>query len=134
KALLRPVELYGAAHRLPGVASALAGPLDAAAVLARRDRFVGRDVTKPYGHDDTSQVRWLEDNRVTYLHGHARLAGERRLEVATADGPRAITVRHAVVLASGTLANVPPIPGLREARPWTSREATNAAAAPRRLV
>src|SRR5919204_2194370 len=43
KALLRPVELYAAAHRLPGVASALTGPLDAGAVFGRRDWFVGRD-------------------------------------------------------------------------------------------
>src|SRR5262249_36680607 len=44
------------------------------------------------------------------------------------------TARQAVVLSTGTLAAVPPIPGLREANPWTSREVTNAEAAPRRLV
>jgi len=38
------------------------------------------------------------------------------------------------VLASGTVATVPPVPGLREAHPWTSREVTNAEKAPRRLV
>jgi len=133
KALLRPVELYAAARRLPGVASAVAGPLDAAAVFARRDRFVGRD-DSPLGHDDSSQVRWLQTAGVAVLRGHARLAGERRVQVATADGVRTVTARRAVVLAVGTVANVPPIPGLREARPWTSREATNAPAAPRRLA
>jgi len=133
KALLRPIELYAAARRLPGVAGAVTGPLDAGAVFARRDWFVGRDDSQ-FGHDDASQVRWLDGAGVALARGHARLAGERRVQVATADGGRTVTARHAVVLAVGTIANIPPIPGLAEAHPWTSREATNAAAAPRRLV
>jgi pyruvate/2-oxoglutarate dehydrogenase complex dihydrolipoamide dehydrogenase (E3) component len=133
KALLRPVELYAAAGRLPGVAEAVTGALDAGAVFARRDKFVGRDSSE-FGHDDTAQVRWVEDQGAAFLRGHARLAGERRVQVATADGARTVTARHAVVLVVGTVANVPPIPGRREARPWTSRQATNASAAPHRLV
>jgi len=134
KALLRPVELHAAARRLPGVAEAVTGPLDAGAVFKRRDWFVGKDATRPFQHDDSSQVRWLEGVGVACLRGHGRLAGERRVQVATEDGDRTVTARHAVVLATGSVANVPPIPGLREARPWTSREATNAPVAPRRLV
>ena len=38
------------------------------------------------------------------------------------------------MIATGTRAAIPPIPGLAEARPWTSREATSAKTAPRRLV
>ena len=131
KALLRPVELVAAAHRLPGVSA----ELDPGAVFARRDRFVGRDAGKPFGHDDAGQVSWLDGAGIALVRGHGRLAGERTVAVATPDGgTRTLTARHAVVLATGTTATVPPVPGLREARPWTSREATNATAAPRRLL
>jgi pyruvate/2-oxoglutarate dehydrogenase complex dihydrolipoamide dehydrogenase (E3) component len=134
KALLRPVELYAAARRLPGVAEAITGELDVEAVLRRRDDFVHRADDREYGHDDSSQVRWLTDNDIALVRGHARLAGERTVEVATGAGTRTLTARHAVVLATGTTAAVPEIPGLREANPWTSREVTNAGAAPRRLA
>ena len=135
KALLRPVELYNAARRLPGVAEAVTGELDAAAVFARRDRFVGRDESRPFDHDDTGQLEWLRRTGIAFVRGHGRLDGERRVAVATADGgTRVLTARHAVVLATGTVASVPPIPGLREAMPWTSREATNATTVPRRLA
>jgi pyruvate/2-oxoglutarate dehydrogenase complex dihydrolipoamide dehydrogenase (E3) component len=39
-----------------------------------------------------------------------------------------------VVIATGTEAAIPPIPGLREARPWTNREAVTAKEAPPSLV
>jgi dihydrolipoamide dehydrogenase len=134
KALLRPVELHAAARRLPGVAEALTGELDTAAVFRRRDEFVHRDGSREFGHDDTGQEGWLADNGIALVRGHARLAGERQVDVVTAAGTRTLAARHAVVVAVGTVAQIPPIPGLREARPWTSREATNATAAPRRLV
>ena len=134
KALLRPVELLAAARRLPGVAEAITGELDAAAVFGRRDQFVHRADDREFGHDDTSQVDWLTANDIALVRGHARLAGERTVEVATAEGRRTLTARHAVVLAVGTIAAVPPIPGLREATPWISRDVTNAKSAPRRLV
>jgi pyruvate/2-oxoglutarate dehydrogenase complex dihydrolipoamide dehydrogenase (E3) component len=45
-----------------------------------------------------------------------------------------LEARHAVVLATGSTAAIPPIPGLREAQPWTNREATTAHAIPGRLI
>src|SRR5213079_3416959 len=41
---------------------------------------------------------------------------------------------HAVVIATGSGALLPDVPGLREAAPWTSREAAAASAVPRRLA
>lgn len=135
KALLRPVELLAGARRLPGVAEAVTGELDSRAVFGRRDWFVGKDPDAPFGHDDASQVAWVDSAGIAFVRGHASLAGEQRVEVSTSDGAvRTLVARHAVVLATGTRAAVPPIPGLREAAPWTSREVTNAEAAPRRLV
>src|SRR5439155_1178474 len=40
----------------------------------------------------------------------------------------------AVVVATGSETSVPPIPGLREAKPWTNREATTAKEVPGRLL
>jgi len=125
KALLRPVELHAAARRLPGLH---VGPIDAAAVLRRRDDFTSH-------HDDTGQEEWVRGVGAVPLRGRARLDGERRVVVHRAGGgSTVITARHAVVLAVGSDAAVPPVPGLREAAPWTSREVTNAEAVPRRLV
>ena len=126
KALLRPVELVAQTQGLPGVT----GGLDPAAVFARRDSFTHRDPARPFEHDDSGQVDWLGNAGIDLVRGHAELAGEKTVRV----GDRTLTATHAVVLATGTTATVPPIPGLREADPWTSREVTNAAAAPRRLV
>ena len=64
------------------------------------------------------------------VRGDARLTGERVVEV----GGEVLVARRAVVLAVGTEALIPPIPGLREARPWTNREATTSQEVPRRLA
>ena len=131
KALLRPVEIVAQARRLPGVTA----ELDPVPVFARRDTFVGRDRAKPFGHDDGGQVRWLAGVPIDLVRGHGALAGERTVTVTLPDGgSRTLTATHAVVLATGTTATVPALPGLREARPWTSREVTNAEKAPRRLI
>ncbi|HWA67841.1 MAG TPA: NAD(P)/FAD-dependent oxidoreductase [Mycobacteriales bacterium] len=126
KALLRPVEVAAAARALPGIR--VGDALDADQVLARRDEFTSH-------HDDSGQVKWAEGAGITVVRGHGRLAGVRRVAVTGPDGTvRDLTARHAVVLATGTAAAVPPIPGLREARPWTSREVTNMKSVPDRIV
>src|SRR5664279_5525133 len=110
KALLRPIEVLDAARTMPGVSAAVTGQLDVEAVLRRRDGFTSH-------HDDSSQVSWAE--------GSGRLTGERTVTVTTSDGTeRTLRARHAVVLATGTTATVPPVSGLAEALPWTSRDVT----------
>jgi pyruvate/2-oxoglutarate dehydrogenase complex dihydrolipoamide dehydrogenase (E3) component len=49
-------------------------------------------------------------------------------------GDDVLEARRAVVVASGSGAALPPVPGLVEARPWTSREITTAQAVPGRLA
>jgi dihydrolipoamide dehydrogenase len=129
KALLRPVELLDAARHMPGVSSLVAGRLiDVPAVLDRRDGFTSH-------HDDKYQLKWAQDTGIGVIRGHGRLAGEKRVEVTAADGStRFVTARHAVVLATGTTAAVPDLPGLRAARPWTSRDVTNVHEIPRRVA
>lgn len=105
-----------------------AGPLDAAAVLARRDYFTS-------DWKDDGQVGWLESIGADLHRGHGRLSGERTVTVTGPDGVRKVlTARHAVAVCTGTRAVLPDLPGLDEVKPWTSREATSAKAAPGRLV
>jgi pyruvate/2-oxoglutarate dehydrogenase complex dihydrolipoamide dehydrogenase (E3) component len=123
KALLRPAQALAEARRVPGTAPAVTGELDVVAVLSRRDQIIG-------GLDDAGQVPWLEDRGVTLIRGHGRLEGERRVRV----GEDVLVARRAVVIATGSAADLLPIPGLAEARPWTNREATTASTLPGRLL
>jgi pyruvate/2-oxoglutarate dehydrogenase complex dihydrolipoamide dehydrogenase (E3) component len=123
KALLRPGELLAEVRRIPGVSEAVTGPLDAAAVLRRRDEII-------HDLDDSRMEPWLESRGVTIVRERGRLDGERRVRA----GDETLVARRAVVVATGSDALVPPIDGLREARPWTNREATTAKRVPGRLV
>lgn len=126
KSLLWPMELAAEVSRMPGLE--LAGPIDAGAVLARRDEFVGH-------YSDVPQVGWLESVPVRFVRGQGRLAGPLRVEVTAPDGGiRALRARYAVVLATGSDPSIPEVPGLLEARPWTNREATRVQQVPERLV
>ena len=128
KALLRPVELLDEGRALPGVSEMLSSPLDVEAVLARRDSFTNN-------RDDAGQVEWAKGAGVDLIRGRGRLAGEKTVEVTAADGAvRMLRARQAVVVATGTTAAIPPVQGLREARPWTSRDVTNLREVPGRVA
>ena len=129
KALLRPAAALAEARRLAGAREAVTGRLDAAAVLARRDSFTSH-------WKDDGQVQWVRGIGADVIRGHGRLDGARRVGVARPDGgdPLLLTARHAVVLATGSRAVLPDLPGMAEARPWTSREATSSATVPNRLA
>ena len=120
KALLRPIELTAEARRVRGAA---VGPIDVPAALARRDEVI-------HDLDDSGMVPWLEERGVVVVRGHGRLAGERRVAV----GDDVLLARRAVVLATGSRALIPPVPGLAEARPWTNVEATTAKTVPESLA
>ncbi len=120
KALLRPGELLAEDARVPGVPT---GPLDVQAILDRRDEVI-HDL-----HDDP-QMGWLESRGITLYRGHGRLDGERRVAV----GDDVLTARRAVLVAVGSGALLPPVPGLAEIAPWTNREATTAKHVPERLL
>jgi dihydrolipoamide dehydrogenase len=128
KALLRDAAALRAARRLPGAAAALTGPLDPTAVFARRDRFAS-------GWNDDGQVAWLDQVGITLVRGHGRLTGPKTVSVTSSSGDLVtLTARHAVVVATGTSAAVPPITGLSDVGAWTNREAVSADHAPERLA
>ncbi len=128
KALLRPGDVIAAARRVPGAAEAVTGTIDVAKALAQRDYMTSN-------WDDSGALGWLESEKIELYRGSGRLAGERTVEVTSAAGEvTRLTANVAVVLATGTGAAIPPIPGLRESSPWDNRSVTGAKAIPRRLL
>jgi dihydrolipoamide dehydrogenase len=125
KALLRSGQALRAAQHVQGITG---GELDPAEVLARRNSFTS-------DWSDDGQVSWLQSAGIDLARGHGRLSGEREVTVTSDDGTsRVLTARHAVAIATGTDAAIPPIPGLADAAPWTSREATSAQEVPASLA
>jgi pyruvate/2-oxoglutarate dehydrogenase complex dihydrolipoamide dehydrogenase (E3) component len=128
KTLIRPGDVIAAARRVPGAAEAVTGKIDVPAALAQRDYMTSN-------WDDTGQVPWLDENGISLFRGTARLTGPRALTVTDASGAvQTLTARRAVVLATGTSAFIPPIPGLAQAQAWTNREVTALKNVPRRLL
>lgn len=126
KALLRPGELADESRRVQGVEDAA---VETIAALRRRDEVI-------HELDDSAQLPWVERKGIALIRGSARLDGERRLLVEQADGaePLRLEARRAIVLAVGSRAAIPPVPGLRELEPWTNREITTARQVPPRLL
>jgi pyruvate/2-oxoglutarate dehydrogenase complex dihydrolipoamide dehydrogenase (E3) component len=123
KALLRPAQALAEVRRVGGAAEAITGEVDVPAVLRRRDEVI---------HDlsDDAQMGWIEKRSIELVRGQGVLVAERELRV----GEELLRARKAVILAPGTGAAIPPIPGLREACPWTNREVTTAKAIPGSLL
>lgn len=128
KALLRPGQALEEAKTVEGSCEAVTGKLDAQAVLARRDDFVAN-------WNDSGQVKWLNKSKIELLRGRGRLTGERQVRVTDSAGATTnLTARCAVAICTGSGPAIPDVAGLAGAHPWTSREATSAHKAPRRLV
>lgn len=128
KALLRSGQALRSASRVGGAAQAITGALDVSAVLARRDAFAS-------DWSDEGQVGWLESAGIDLVRGHGRLSGVREVTVTSDDGAtRVLRARHAVAVTTGSDAAIPPIDGLTDAAPWTSREATSARRVPASLA
>jgi pyruvate/2-oxoglutarate dehydrogenase complex dihydrolipoamide dehydrogenase (E3) component len=120
KALLRPVAAVDDARHVEGAGGAA---LEPAGVLNRRDGFASH-------WKDDGQVKWLDGAQIELHRGPGRLTGPKTVSV---DGNE-LRARHAVAIATGTAAMIPPVAGLAEAKPWTSREATTAHEVPGRLA
>jgi pyruvate/2-oxoglutarate dehydrogenase complex dihydrolipoamide dehydrogenase (E3) component len=118
KALLRPAAAVAEANRVRGVYGAR---LDVGEVLRRRDEFA-------HHWKDDGQVQWIDNAGIDLFRGPGRIAGERLVKVADTE----LRARHAVVVATGTRAFVPPF--LADVKPWTSREATSAHEVPASLA
>ncbi|WP_298229436.1 NAD(P)/FAD-dependent oxidoreductase [Gryllotalpicola sp.] len=123
KALLRSGHALAAAQRVGGAAQVVGSRVDAAAVLERRTSFAAN-------WDDASQVDWLGSAGIDLIRGHGRLVGVRAVEV----GGTRYRARAAVAVATGSVPVLPDIPGLADAQPWSTREATSAKSIPASLA
>jgi len=123
KALLRPADVLAEAKRIPGVAEAVTGGLDAQAILDRRDEVI-------HDLDDSGQLPWLEERQIDLYRGAARFDGERRILV----DDDLLTARSAVIVATGSGAAMPTIDGLDTVEPWNNRRATTAKRVPASMI
>lgn len=128
KALLRAGSVLRAAEDVDGAKQAVSGRVDPLGVLRRRDAIV-------HDWDDASQVSWVAGAGIELIRGHARFTGPKRLTVTAEDGTvTELVARHAVTVSTGSDPLLPDIPGLAEAAPWTSRDATSAKHVPASLA
>lgn len=129
KTLLRPIEVFNLANTVPGVREGLwADGVDVAAVFAKRDVLIEH-------LSDEDRTTSLQQAGAAVFHGVGRLSGERTVRVAYPDHTETVlTARHAVVVATGTRPNIPEIPGLADARPWTNRDLTTMTEVPPRTL
>jgi pyruvate/2-oxoglutarate dehydrogenase complex dihydrolipoamide dehydrogenase (E3) component len=79
--------------------------------------------------DDSSQAGWLADRDIELVRGRAQVTGPGRVEV----GDRTVEFARLLV-ATGSVPTIPPIPGLEDAGYWTNREATSTHEVPGRLI
>jgi len=109
KTLLRPGDVRDDARRAPGVGEPA---LDWPAIRDYRDYMNS-------GLDDGAKAAALERAGVTLVRGAATVPEPGRVVV----GERELRCRE-LVIASGSRAVVPPLPGLERDRVWTNREVT----------
>lgn len=93
--------------------------------VARRIREEATD-----NWDDRVAVERFESKGGRFIRGEGRITAPGRVAVGDSD----IEARRAIVVATGTRAAVPPIPGLADIPYWTNREALKAEALPASAV
>ncbi|HEV7482003.1 MAG TPA: NAD(P)/FAD-dependent oxidoreductase [Solirubrobacterales bacterium] len=123
KALLRPAGVLGEATRLPGVPVTTGDKLDPQAILDRRDEVI-------HDLDDSVQLPWLEERGIDLYRDSGRFDGERLLLV----DDEVLVARQAVVVAIGSGAAMPPIPGLDSVAAWNNRQGTTAKQVPESMI
>ncbi|HYM67863.1 MAG TPA: NAD(P)/FAD-dependent oxidoreductase, partial [Patescibacteria group bacterium] len=81
--------------------------------VSKRVLWMARDL------DDTRPAAALEANGAKLFRGSGRLVDPRKVEV----GSEVLIARRAVMIANGSTAAIPPIPGLDTVDYWTNRQA-----------
>jgi len=117
KTLLRPVEIAFRARAAHGVTATI----DPEGIFWWRDQNAGKD--------DTSQVKWVESLDTEVVRGRGVVTAPGRLEV---DGQE--LQYDELMVSTGSVPTMPPIEGLEDVEPWTSREGTSSNDVPESLV
>jgi len=119
KTMLRAVELSSSLDRAPGFEPARP---KADGVWWWRDQVASN-------WDDKDQLEWLEEHRVAFVRGEARIARPGVVEVDRQELPY-----DRLVLATGSRAMIPPVDGLEGVDYWTNIEATSSHEVPASLA
>jgi pyruvate/2-oxoglutarate dehydrogenase complex dihydrolipoamide dehydrogenase (E3) component len=124
KMMTRAANRLAEARRIPGVAGDATvrpkwGP------VAQRIRDEATD-----DWDDRVAVERFEGKGGRFVRGEGRILPPARVAV----GDREIEVRRGIVVATGTHAAIPPLPGLGRVPYWTNREAIEAKELPSSLI
>ena len=131
KVLLRPQEALESTAAVGGAKESLTTDHDVnvEGTFKRRDAFTGD--WNDLGHF----VPAIEDAGGHVVRGHAQIVGEKKVHVTSHQGETiALEARLAVVIGTGSGAIMPDIPGLKEANPWTARDATSSSTVPEHLI
>ncbi|MPZ51638.1 MAG: NAD(P)/FAD-dependent oxidoreductase [Acidimicrobiia bacterium] len=80
--------------------------------------------------DDTVAVKRLEDKGGRFVRGRGRLVGPCTVDV---DGQR-FTAQRGVVIATGTVASIPPMSGMDDVEIWTNHDAVETTTVPDSLL
>jgi pyruvate/2-oxoglutarate dehydrogenase complex dihydrolipoamide dehydrogenase (E3) component len=124
KMMIRAAHTLAEARRVPGLAGTATVTPDWGPVAAR----IRVEATDDW--DDTVAVDRFVGKGGTFVRGRGRLVAADVVEV---DGHRYRATR-AVVVATGTTAGVPPIPGLAETPFWTNHQAIEAETLPSSII
>jgi dihydrolipoamide dehydrogenase len=82
----------------------------------------------------TGIVQLLKKNRIDVIQGKGKIVTPFKVEVHSSDNQlKSVTARN-IIVATGSLPNLPGIPGLREADPMTSNEALSRTELPKSLA
>jgi pyruvate/2-oxoglutarate dehydrogenase complex dihydrolipoamide dehydrogenase (E3) component len=124
KMIVRAANLLAEARRIPGVAGTSTATPDWSPV-ARRIREEATD-----DWDDKVAVERFERQGGRFVRGSGRFEAPNVVAV----DERRFEATRAVVIATGSSAVIPPIPGLADVDPWTNREAIATKELPESLV
>ena len=124
KMMIRAAGVLAEARRVPQLAGRATVEPDYRPVAAR----IRQEATDDW--NDQVAVDRLVGKGATFLRGTGRLAGPG----AVAVGDREFRARRGVVLATGTVPAIPPVPGLAGTPYWTNRHAIEATEPPGSLL
>jgi pyruvate/2-oxoglutarate dehydrogenase complex dihydrolipoamide dehydrogenase (E3) component len=112
KALLRPFEAIVAARLVPGASDAVTGDADLERVFWHRDEAVSN-------WDDSRLETFLAERDIELVRGTGQVVEPGRMRVYQQE-----LEYDKLVIATGSVPEVPPIEGLADTDYWTSRQAT----------
>lgn len=124
KMMIRADDMLAEGRRIPGFAGSSTVRPDWKAVAQR----IRKEATDNW--DDRVAVERFEKKGGKFVRGTGKLAGAGKVAV----NGTVYEATRAVVIATGTVPAVPPIPGLRDVPYWTNREAVKVETLPASLV